>query len=57
MADFIVKKECFYMGKRYREGSTVTFDGDKVPDYFEKVITEETTIPKSKKKIYSTIEE
>lgn len=57
MAEFTVKKECFYMGKRYREGSTVTFDGDKVPDYFERLITEETTIPKSKKKIYSTIEE
>lgn len=57
MADFIVKKECFYMGKRYKEGSKVAFDGDKVPDYFEKIETEEITIPKNKRRTYSPIEE
>ena len=48
MAEFIVTKPCFYLGKRCSPGEVVEFDGKVVPSYLE--ATEPKRTPKAKAK-------
>ena len=48
MAEYIVTKPCFYLGKRCSPGEVVEFDGKVVPSYLES--TEPKRTPKAKAK-------
>ena len=57
MADCIVTKPCFYLGKRWKPGEIVPFDSDELPSYLEYVAADTMADDPKPKRSYTKKEE
>lgn len=50
MVEYKVNKTCFYLGRRYKAGDIINFDGEVIPEYFEKISESIKTVKEKKQK-------